>query len=723
MRKLSLYLIAATMLISGILSDISFAETGSDRQTTIVFAGSADYPPFEWLDAKGRAKGFVIDLQESMGRHGGRPVEHRLVNWPDAVSAAENGSADVIAFLASEERNRHFDFTLPFYHLSHAIFSHAKGRQFRSLDDLKGHRAAVVSGSYAESRLQKEQAGITLVPVDTEQACVEVVHTGLADACIEVSLTTRQNATGMDVVQTSHSFWHRPYVFGVRKGDTELLEWLNLQLAAMQADGTFFSIYEKWKKDLEWQPQTLADHLCTVAWILIPLALAGLAGLSLSWYLKRQVAKRTRQLRHLAEYDCMTGLHSRQAFADRLAQLLAQKSGWTPVVVFLRLKNLESITSLFGRSGYEKMVRDFAYRLQQLDFLEATHSGIGYFILAARPGTTPARIYGLLKMSCKIDGVDVTPEVVMGISTGSVTMESSGLKAEEYIRQAITAYSAAINENQSWRTYAPQLEPVPDDLILLHDLHLHGTRDMHLVYQPKLDLVSGRIQEAEALIRWHHPKLGMISPGKFIPMLEKSGLIRQVTRWVIKEAVQELIRCREYNARFRISVNISANDLTGEDLVDFIKEQLDPDIRKGLCFEVTETEIIQNPEYAREAISDLHDAGVRWAIDDFGTGHSCLTYLSRFDIDEIKLDRSFVKNILTSPRDFDIVAGMIQLSHNLGLTVTAEGMEDEATLNALADMGCDTAQGYVIARPMPAEDMYPLMNRKLNIARALAGRR
>jgi EAL domain-containing protein (putative c-di-GMP-specific phosphodiesterase class I)/ABC-type amino acid transport substrate-binding protein len=709
MRRISLYLIAATLLLSGILSDRSFAQTDSDRQTKIVFAGSADYPPFEWLDAKGRAKGFIIDLQESMGRHGGRTVEHRLENWPDAVSAVKTGKADVIAFFASEERSQHFDFTLPFYHLSHAIFSHTKGRQFRSLDNLKGFRTAVVSGSYAERRLQEEQTGITLVPVDTERACVEVVHTGLADACIEVSLTSRQNATGMDVVQTSHLFWHQPYVFGVRKGNTELLEWMNRELAAMQADGTYFSIYERWKKALEWHPPTMTDHLQTIAWILIPLVLLGLAGLSLSWYLKRQVAKRTRQLRYLAEYDVMTGLHSRQAFADRLEQRLVQKSGHPPVVVFLRLKNLESINSLFGRSGYEKMIKDFAHRLQYLDFLETTHSGIGYFILAARPGTPPARIYDLLKISCKIDGVDVTPEVVMGVSAGKVAMGSSGPKAEEYIRQAITAYSAAIHENLSWRTYSPQLEPDSDDLILLHDLHLHGTRDMHLVYQPKLDLASGRIQEAEALIRWHHPKLGMISPGKFIPMLEQSGLIRQVTRWVIKEAVQELIRCREYNARFRISVNISANDLTDEDLVDFIKEQLEPDIRKGLCFEVTETEIIQNPDHAREVISDLHDAGVRWAIDDFGTGHSCLTYLSRFDIDEVKLDRSFVKNILTSPRDFDIVAGMIHLSHNLGLTVTAEGMEDEATLNALAKMGCDTAQGYVIARPMPAKDIYPLI--------------
>jgi EAL domain-containing protein (putative c-di-GMP-specific phosphodiesterase class I)/ABC-type amino acid transport substrate-binding protein len=713
MQKIGLYLIAAMMLISGIFSNGSFAQTGSDHQTKIVFAGSADYPPFEWLDTKGRAKGFVIDLQECMGRHGGRAVEHRLGNWPDAVSAAENGDADVIAFLGSKERSRHFDFTLPFYHLSHAVFSHARGRQFRSLEDLKGYRAAVVSGSYAESRLQKEQTGITFFPVNSERACVEAVHTGLADACIEVALTTLRNAEDLDVVQTSHSFWHQPYVFGVRKGNTELLAWMNLQLAAMQADGTFFSIYQRWKKDLEWQPQTLADHLRTVAWILIPLALAGLAGFSLSWYLKCQVANRTRQLRHMAEYDGMTGLHSRQAFAGRLEQHLVQKSGRPPVVVFLRLKNLESITSLFGRSGYEKMVRDFAHRLQHLDFLETTHSGIGYFILAARSGTAPARIYDFLKMSCKIDAVDVTPEVVMGVSAGPVAMEASGPNAEEYIRQAITAYSSAVRENLSWRIYAPQLEPDPDDLILLHDLHLHGTRDMHLVYQPKLDLVSGHIREAEALIRWHHPKMGMISPGKFIPMLEKSGLIRQVTRWVIKEAVQELIRCREYNARFRISVNIAANDLADEALVDFIKDRLDPEIRKGLCFEVTETGIIHNADHAREVISDLHDAGVRWAVDDFGTGHSCLTYLSRFDIDEVKLDRSFVKNILTSPRDRDIVAGMIYLSHNLGLTVTAEGMEDEATLNALAKMGCDTAQGYVIARPMPAKDIYPFINRKL----------
>ncbi len=710
MRKICFSLIAATILVSMILSDTSFAQSSSEQQTTIVFTGSADYPPLQWLDAKGRAKGFIIDLQECMGRHGGRAVEHRLINWPDAVSAAENGNADVIAFFASEERRQLFDFTPPFYYLSHAIFSHAKGRQFRSLDDLKGYRTAVVSGSYAERRLSEEQAGIiTLVPVDTEQACVEAVHTGLADACTEVALTTLQNSIDLDVVQSSHSFWHQPYVFGVRKGNPELLEWVNRELAAMQADGTFFSIYQKWKKELEWQPQTLADHLRTVAWVLIPLALAGLAGLSLSWYLKRQVAKRTRQLRHLAEHDMLTGLHSRQAFADCLEQRLVQESGQPPVVVFLRLKNLRSISSLFGRSGYEKIIKDFAHRLQQLDFLEIAHSGIGYFILAARPGSDPAQIYDRLKVSCTIDGVDITPDVVMGVSTGPVAMESSDPKAEEYIRQALTAYSAASHENQSWRIYTPQLEPTPDDLILLHDLHLHGTRDMHLVYQPKLDLVSGHIHEAEALIRWDHPKLGMVSPGKFIPMLEKSGLIRQVTRWVIEQAAQELTRCRQYEDQFRISVNITANDLADEDLVDFIKKRLNPDIRKGLCFEVTETGIIHNSDHAREIISDLYEAGIHLAIDDFGTGHSCLTYLSRFDIDEVKLDRSFVKNILTSPRDYDIVDGMIKLSHNLGLTVTAEGMEDEATLNALAKMGCDTAQGYVIARPMPAVDMYPLI--------------
>ena len=704
---------AAMALIPWILPAKASAEATPRWKEKIVFSGSSTYAPLQWVDDRGRARGFIIDLQERMGRHGGVAVEQRLGDWQDALRAVELGEADAITLFASAERKDRFDFTLPFYHLAHGIFSHSKGEHFRNLAELNGRRVAVVIGSYAANRLIEEKPGIEVVPVKTEFACIEAVHTGVADACIEVTLTSRRNAVGLSVEQTSAPFWHLPYVFGVRKGNTELLNWLEHQLAGMQADGTFFSIYRQWKNDLEWHRPTIVDHLRTVALIAVPLFLLALIGLFVSWHLKRQVERRTRELRYQAEHDALTGLHNAQTFVHRLEQRLRKEPDRKPTVAFLRLQNLEIVTSLFGPLGHRKLIKDFAQHLQKLDFILTSHFGFGFFTLAAQPGTSPDRIFDLLSMSSEIDGIHIDPAVVMGLSSQTAGEDPSQLKAEELVRRAITAYYMAPVERELWRTYAPQLEPDPKDLILLHDAQRHGTRDMELLYQPKLDLASGYVREAEALLRWHHPKLGMVSAGHFIPLLEKAGLIRKVTRWVIEEGGRELARCRRHDAGFGISVNISAGDLVDGDLLDFVGNRLDPGVRGGLCFEVTETGIINNPHKAQEVITAMRKDGIRFALDDFGTGYSCLNYLSRFDIEEVKLDRSFVRNILDKSRDHEIVRSMIDLAHTLGLKVTAEGIEDEATLQMLVELGCDMAQGYVIGRPMKARELYQFMGRRM----------
>jgi EAL domain-containing protein (putative c-di-GMP-specific phosphodiesterase class I) len=227
-----------------------------------------------------------------------------------------------------------------------------------------------------------------------------------------------------------------------------------------------------------------------------------------------------------------------------------------------------------------------------------------------------------------------------------------------------------------------------------------------LHYQPKVDLRSGLLTGAEALIRWRHPTQGLIPPGRFIPMLEHAGLTHWVTRWVIEEAGAMLQRTGLAAAGFRISVNLSPQDLMEPDLVDFIVRSLAPPMPAGsLWLEITETGLIHDPVRMRETLAYLHKAGARFSVDDFGTGYASLSYMSEFPVDEVKIDRSFVGDMLGNERHYIIVRSTIALAHELGLPVTAEGVEDKATLDALIGMSCDTGQGFFFSRPLEEESL------------------
>ncbi|MDL0433980.1 EAL domain-containing protein [Marinobacter sp. TBZ242] len=720
-------MLAAGLFLAGLLPKSSLGNLHPDRSADLVFAGSSTYAPFQWLDAQGQARGFVIDLQDSMAQLGGVKAEHRLTAWESALSAVESGEADAVALFASERRSQQYDFTNPFYYQFHSIFSHTDGERFSSLVALSGQTVAVTAAAYAQEKLEEEHPDVRLLPVESERACILAVHTREADACLEATLSATRHAADFDVRRTSSPFWPRAYVFAVRKGNSDLLEWLNFQLAAMQSDGTYFAIYQKWLPELEWRKPTIADHLTTLAWIIAPILLLALLGLIGAWVLKRQVARRTsqlttelrsrrrleKQLRDQAEYDAATGLPNRPAFIGDLERRLSEAPDWSPTLVFLRLLSLDSVTSTFGRTGHEELIKDFGLHLEHLGFPLVSHLGTGTFALITPQGLTPEDIMARLTTSFYIEGLYVDPGVVMGISIGRADdtgKDSAPTHAEELLRRAVTAYASAHAKGNAWCVYTPQLQPDPRDLILLHDFRQHGTRDMRLVYQPKLDLASGRIREAEALIRWEHPRLGFISPVHFIPLLEKAGMITRLTRWVIDEAIEELARYRTRDPDFGISVNIAAQDLAdGAGLVEFLRDKRPASSLQGLRLEITETGVIQDHDHTQRVIAALREIGIDCAVDDFGTGYASLSYLSRFAIEEVKLDRSFIRKMRENRRDYAIVASTIELAHTLGLKVTAEGIEDQATLEALAELGCDTAQGYVISHPTAADEVYRMI--------------
>jgi EAL domain-containing protein (putative c-di-GMP-specific phosphodiesterase class I) len=227
-------------------------------------------------------------------------------------------------------------------------------------------------------------------------------------------------------------------------------------------------------------------------------------------------------------------------------------------------------------------------------------------------------------------------------------------------------------------------------------------QDLDLFYQPKLNLFTGKIEKAEALIRWNSKKLGFVPPDEFIPIAEKAGLIESVTRWVIRRAVRDVLTWKEQGVVLKLAINLSVHDVSN---VDFMKEIYDTLLAAGLStdaleFEITESDIMTDPDEAIALLTQFRNYGFDLAIDDFGTGYSSLAYLKNMPVSELKIDKSFVLNLSDDQNDQLIVKSIIGLAQQFGLKLVAEGVEDQSALQLLQKWGCHWAQGYFISRPV-----------------------
>jgi EAL domain-containing protein (putative c-di-GMP-specific phosphodiesterase class I) len=231
--------------------------------------------------------------------------------------------------------------------------------------------------------------------------------------------------------------------------------------------------------------------------------------------------------------------------------------------------------------------------------------------------------------------------------------------------------------------------------------------ELVLHYQPKIDLHTGELAGVEALVRWEHPIRGLLGPDQFVPIAEQAALIQPLTRWVLRAALMQASAWRRIGLEVPVAVNLSMRSLHDEQLPDTISELLRAARTPAqlLVVEITESSLMVDPTRALVILERLRAMGIRVALDDFGTGHSSLSYLKRLPVDEVKIDRSFVKDIATDETDRVIVRSTVDLAHSLGLRVVAEGVEDEVTGALLAELGCDEAQGYHLSRPLRGHDL------------------
>ena len=258
--------------------------------------------------------------------------------------------------------------------------------------------------------------------------------------------------------------------------------------------------------------------------------------------------------------------------------------------------------------------------------------------------------------------------------------------------------------------YQPDLDDEGDHIQLVEELReAIDQSGLVLHYQPQLDLRSGEILAVEALIRWPHPRLGLLPPDRFLPLAEDAGLMQEVTRWVLDEAISQCSAWCSDGRILMMAVNITPSNLLAPGFVDLVMDRLSHHGLPAelLVLEITETSVITEFERARRVIEDLRDRAVTVSIDDFGAGVTSLAYLSNLAVRELKLDRTFITGLAAGDghRDMDLVRSTIELGHSMGLRIVAEGIEDTPMLELLRDLGCDVAQGYGISRPKPAEDL------------------
>jgi diguanylate cyclase (GGDEF)-like protein/PAS domain S-box-containing protein len=430
---------------------------------------------------------------------------------------------------------------------------------------------------------------------------------------------------------------------------------------------------------------------------------------------KHQVLK----LRHQAMHDGLTNLPNRTMLFETLESGIerARNSNAMLALLLMDLDRFKEVNDTFGHQFGDLLLQQVAFRLRNQLKAGDSVARLGgdefAIVLAdAADSTAVARkarsILNTLEQPVIVDG----QVLEIGASIGIALYPSHGTDARILLRRADVAMYAAKQAQIGYSFHQNELEvkksESADQLSLIVELrHAMERNQLEPYYQPKLHMRSGLMTRAEVLLRWNHPQRGAISPSVFVPLAERTGIIRPITEWLFERAMAQVRAWQDSGAPIHIAVNISAKSLLDQALPSKIGDLLtrwnvDP---RFLKIEITESSIMADPAHAVAVLSMLQSMGVRLSVDDFGTGYSSLTHLRQLPIDEIKIDKSFVSGMTTNEADAAIVRTVIDLAHNLGKQVCAEGVEDEATWTMLRDLGCDLAQGYWMCRPLSAPEL------------------
>lgn len=434
---------------------------------------------------------------------------------------------------------------------------------------------------------------------------------------------------------------------------------------------------------------------------------------------------------YLAQYDALTGLPNRSLCQDRFNSMLhrVKRHGGHCALLFIDLDNFKTINDSLGHSVGDQVLQLVAKTLKRSlrDTDTACRFGGDEFIVllsdvnnARQVERVASKILKLLTKPAQLDNHYIQTSASIGIAMAP----QDGTDFDSFCKNAdIAMYRAKADGKNLYRFFNASMNTLSDErFVLIKDLRKAVKKnELRLFYQPKVDLHSGELVGAEALIRWQHPERGLMTPVDFIELAEETGLIVEIGNWVLREACQQCkIWHEQGHHNLEIAINLSP--------VQFSRGTLEKEVVRALSeagldgqhleLELTESLLLSDAENVRSQISDIRQHGVSFSIDDFGTGYSNLGYLSKFDLESLKIDQSFVRKILDSKQDLNIVIAIINIAQSLGLATVAEGIEDALALARLQELGCNLGQGYFWSKPLAAQDFAQFMKQFSSSAQA-----
>jgi diguanylate cyclase (GGDEF)-like protein len=428
-----------------------------------------------------------------------------------------------------------------------------------------------------------------------------------------------------------------------------------------------------------------------------------------------------RKISYLGQFDPVTGLANQSLFQERLQQRLiaAMLEQQKAAVIVLEIERFDAVVQAFGRKGGDELLEGVAERMVRAGAGEAIRFalvGLARFAIVVADVGNPEQIGRYLEQKLAltfrppfaVQGSEMRLSVKIGIAL----FPADGADAETLFRNAESALKRSKRTGEKYLFFAQEMtERVAERLSLESRLRdAVDNEDFVLYYQPKFTLATKKVVGAEALIRWNSQGHGLVAPNVFIPILEETGLINDVGRWVLRTALADYARWRAAGLpAVRIAVNVSPTELKSQGFVAQIEALLkdDASLAEGLELEITESVIMDDVERNIAVLQAIRDLGVTIAIDDFGTGYSSLSYLAKLPVDTLKIDRSFISGMTTTPGGQSLIAAIITLAHSLSLRVVAEGVETGEQSRLLQMLECDEVQGYLFGRPEPGGEFRP----------------
>lgn len=424
------------------------------------------------------------------------------------------------------------------------------------------------------------------------------------------------------------------------------------------------------------------------------------------------VLQREEAIKHHGNHDSLTGLPNRNVLIKTLITFTQQDEPF--ILLHLNLSRLKDVNDTLGHDVGDKVIKEFARRLEALcqieHFKKLVHLGADEFVLIVTDSDTEntvAQIQAALEPTFDYQGISLQLQARIGIALSP----THSTDAKILVQMVDTALHHTRDTGKLIQIYQSDLDVnTVERLNLINDLkQAIPAGELELHFQPKMNLSTREITHVEALVRWQHPNLGMVPPDSFIHIAEQTGQIKALTRWVFTTALAQFNTWQSLGLNLNIAVNISAENLKEADFHQFICQSLmNTNVpAEKVTLEITESSVVEDPKSAIKLLSQFKNHGFKISIDDYGTGYSSLAQLKQLPIHELKIDKSFVQRLEHDLDDQIIVRSTIELAHNMGLYVVAEGIEDEFSLNWLAEHGCELAQGYFISKPKPSQELTP----------------